>query len=69
MSVGNCTQKIVKWLYDVNLKHCRQFEFSGCNGNRNRFETRHQCTEICEIPKRRGKYNTKKISIYKAKYV
>ena len=51
---GNCSQKVMKWFYDVNTKYCRQFEFTGCNGNENRFETRQQCIEICESHKRRG---------------
>ena len=54
MAPGNCSQKENKWFYDQKTKYCRQFEFSGCYGNDNRFETRHQCTEICEVPKRRG---------------
>jgi hypothetical protein len=30
ISVGNCSEKIMKWFYDSNLKYCRQFEFTGC---------------------------------------
>jgi hypothetical protein len=56
MVKGNCSQKVTKWFFDNKVKYCRQFEFSGCNGNENRFETRHQCTEICEFPKRRGSF-------------
>ena len=51
---GNCTQSEAKWFYDSAAKYCRQFEFTGCNGNANKFETRYQCAEICETPKRRG---------------
>ena len=54
MGVGNCSQKLLKWFYDTEVRYCRQFEFTGCNGNENRFESRHQCTEICETPKRKG---------------
>ena len=54
IAVGNCTQKTLKWVYDSSLRYCREFEFTGCNGNENRFETRHQCIDICEIHKRRG---------------
>lgn len=56
MEKGNCTQNAKKWFYDHKAKHCRQFDFTGCNGNENRFETRHQCTEICESPRRRGAF-------------
>lgn len=54
METGNCSQKITKWFYDKKAMYCRLFEFTGCNGNDNKFETREQCTEICEHPKRRG---------------
>ena len=55
MLQGNCSQHVTKWFYDRTLKYCRPFEFSGCKGNENRFETRHQCIEICETRKRAGK--------------
>lgn len=51
---GNCSQIISKWYYDANLKYCLQFNFTGCNGNENRFENRLQCAEICEIPRKKG---------------
>ncbi len=53
MEVGNCSQRISKWFYDKEAKYCREFTFSGCNGNSNKFETREQCTNVCEEPKRR----------------
>ncbi len=51
---GNCSQRVNKWFYDKQERYCREFEFTGCNGNENKFETREQCIEICESPKRRG---------------
>ena len=36
MKPGNCSQKISKWFYDKKLRYCRQFDFTGCNGNQNR---------------------------------
>ena len=56
MKQGNCSQKVTKWFYDKKARYCKQFDFTGCNGNENRFETRQQCTEICENPKRRGDF-------------
>lgn len=60
MAKGNCSLKQTKWYYDPKSKFCKQFEFTGCNGNENRFETREQCTEICEINKRREICNSNK---------
>lgn len=51
---GNCSQTISKWYYDVKLKYCLKFNFTGCHGNENKFENRQQCAEICEIPKKKG---------------
>lgn len=56
MEVGNCSQRINKWFYDRQAKYCREFEFTGCYGNDNKFESRAQCVQICEQPKRRGIY-------------
>lgn len=53
MESGNCSQRVNKWYYDQHSKYCREFQFTGCNGNGNKFETRKQCTQICEQPKRR----------------
>jgi papilin len=62
MAPGNCSQKQnYKWFYDKNLRYCRQFHFSGCNGNENKFETRQQCVQICEKPKRKEICNSNKV--------
>lgn len=61
MKAGNCSQQVTKWFYDKKSKYCRQFDFTGCNGNENRFETREQCTELCENSKRREICNSNKI--------
>ena len=61
MAQGNCSQNILKWFYDHKTKYCREFVFTGCNGNENRFETRPQCTDLCEVPKRRGNSNNFKL--------
>lgn len=49
----NCTHKSPKWFYDIDYKYCRQSTV--CNENLNSFETRHQCSELCEIPKKKGR--------------
>uniref|UniRef100_A0A4W3GBI5 BPTI/Kunitz inhibitor domain-containing protein n=1 Tax=Callorhinchus milii TaxID=7868 RepID=A0A4W3GBI5_CALMI len=31
----------------LKLKRCQQFWFSGCRGNRNRFDTKQECEDLC----------------------
>jgi len=60
METGNCSQSSTKWFYDKEARFCREFVFTGCRGNANKFETRQQCGEVCEEPKRREICHAKK---------
>ncbi|CAH2283003.1 collagen alpha-6(VI) chain-like [Pelobates cultripes] len=44
---GDCENYKLKWWYDSDLKECVQFWYGGCNGNKNRFETKEQCEILC----------------------
>eukprot|EP00062_Callorhinchus_milii_P005544 gi/632945099/ref/XP_007887867.1/ PREDICTED: collagen alpha-6(VI) chain-like isoform X1 [Callorhinchus milii] len=44
---GNCRNYILKWFFNQELKRCQQFWFSGCRGNRNRFDTKQECEDLC----------------------
>ena len=35
------------WYYDGSVKECRQFEYGGCEGNENRFNTQFECQATC----------------------
>ena len=37
------------WAYDVREGQCKEFVYSGCDGNYNRFETELSCQEACYV--------------------
>ncbi|CAF1004858.1 unnamed protein product [Adineta ricciae] len=44
---GECLGRIDMWYYDNKSRECRQFEYSGCKGNENKFLKKEQCTATC----------------------
>ena len=44
---GNCAEPETRYYYDPAKKSCQPFEYSGCDGNDNNFETRSRCTDFC----------------------
>ncbi|KAE9421576.1 hypothetical protein Angca_004728, partial [Angiostrongylus cantonensis] len=47
---GNDNHTVQRWTYSAELR-CVQFTYSGCGGGVNRFATRHDCEEICNVKK------------------
>ncbi|XP_034936854.1 papilin isoform X2 [Chelonus insularis] len=61
---GNCTEKYPKWYFDPSENRCMPFYYTGCNGNKNNFDTREACEldcppkieqDICLLPAVLGK--------------
>ena len=48
MAVGECRASIKRFYYDITEKACKIFQFSGCKGNRNNFESLQECSNQCE---------------------
>lgn len=46
---GTCSESIQKYTYSVNMGKCLLFEYSGCEGNLNNFETIEECETVCDI--------------------
>ncbi|XP_067912150.1 collagen alpha-6(VI) chain-like isoform X2 [Heterodontus francisci] len=46
---GNCHNYTIKWFYS-NKEGCRRFWYSGCGGNKNRFDTQQECKTLCLKP-------------------
>ncbi|KAL1418936.1 hypothetical protein MTO96_005477 [Rhipicephalus appendiculatus] len=44
---GRCLSEDRKWYYDYVEGRCKEFVYTGCQGNRNRFNTRDQCERMC----------------------
>ncbi|KAJ8962656.1 hypothetical protein NQ318_001050 [Aromia moschata] len=47
---GACSNYTVKWRYDMVQGTCREFWYSGCGGNGNRFKSKDVCEKICLNP-------------------
>lgn len=44
---GSCRDSFTKWYYNPLQKDCFRFNYGGCQGNENRFESKEQCTTVC----------------------
>ncbi|XP_073996015.1 proteoglycan-like sulfated glycoprotein papilin isoform X1 [Rhodnius prolixus] len=61
---GGCSESLVRWFYDRSDGVCKQFQYSGCQGNGNQFRTEAECVyscsdvqDICRLPKAEGNCN------------
>lgn len=45
--VGPCRALIPMWYYDTDSETCEPFNYGGCKGTRNRFDTEKLCKETC----------------------
>lgn len=45
--VGPCSGSVSQYYYDRKTDTCEEFEYSGCAGNRNRFQDRDSCESKC----------------------
>ncbi|KAK6758091.1 hypothetical protein RB195_015732 [Necator americanus] len=46
-SSGPCRDAISMWYFDSSDETCKQFTYSGCRGNENRFSTKERCERKC----------------------
>ncbi|XP_069364834.1 thrombin inhibitor hemalin-like [Maniola hyperantus] len=44
---GHCDSYHPSWFYDVTIRRCRGFSYSGCGGNMNRFQSQQDCSKAC----------------------
>ena len=47
MVVGRCRGAIPRYYYNSEEKACMPFNYGGCDGNENRFETQEDCEAAC----------------------
>ena len=46
---GTCSQSLQRYTFNINMAKCLPFEYSGCEGNLNNFETINECEQVCDI--------------------
>ncbi|ELU04243.1 hypothetical protein CAPTEDRAFT_219882 [Capitella teleta] len=46
---GLCQASFIRWYFDKNHGRCLQFQYGGCQGNQNNFETEIECEARCEV--------------------
>lgn len=44
---GSCSGSEIRWFYDRRDGICKQFRYSGCGGNGNKFTSRQDCEFSC----------------------
>ncbi|KAM3595285.1 uncharacterized protein V6R79_021080 [Siganus canaliculatus] len=46
-STGTCRDSFTKWYYEPFQKDCKRFNYGGCGGNENRFDSQAACLKFC----------------------
>ncbi|AWP16669.1 putative kunitz-type protease inhibitor 1 [Scophthalmus maximus] len=44
---GTCREGLTKWYYNPLQLECFRFNYGGCQGTENRFDTKEACTKVC----------------------
>lgn len=47
MEEGSCGRYTLRWYFNIHVRACRPFIYSGCEGNDNRFLYLEECEEVC----------------------
>uniref|UniRef100_A0A6P4E468 Kunitz/BPTI-like toxin n=1 Tax=Drosophila rhopaloa TaxID=1041015 RepID=A0A6P4E468_DRORH len=47
---GRCFALFSRYAYNVDTQSCEEFVYGGCAGNKNNFESKEQCEQVCLDP-------------------
>uniref|UniRef100_A0AC34GWY3 BPTI/Kunitz inhibitor domain-containing protein n=1 Tax=Panagrolaimus sp. ES5 TaxID=591445 RepID=A0AC34GWY3_9BILA len=47
LRIGNCDRSVRRYWYSATTRECQSFEYTGCQGNDNNFETLIDCQTFC----------------------
>ncbi|ALC38854.1 CG16704 [Drosophila busckii] len=47
--MGSCRSQQPKWTYRRDTNECVNFNYGGCEGNQNRFDTKVLCEKTCKV--------------------
>ena len=47
--MGPCRGNFLRWHYDMTKGMCVRFQYGGCRGNQNNFESYDECYNMCDI--------------------
>ncbi len=53
-SVGRCRASTPKYYYNAENQACEQFNYGGCLGNANKFDTTEECEQQCVLTQTAG---------------
>ncbi|XP_058255372.1 kunitz-type protease inhibitor 1a [Hemibagrus wyckioides] len=54
---GPCRDSNTMWYYNPYERKCRRFNYGGCDGNKNKFDTEEKCMTLCSKITERDAYN------------
>ncbi|XP_064166593.1 tissue factor pathway inhibitor a [Anguilla rostrata] len=49
MNEGTCKALKERFYFDVDTRRCQRFQYGGCNGNANNFESLEECEKMCIV--------------------
>ncbi|CAI4231917.1 unnamed protein product [Auanema sp. JU1783] len=48
LRIGDCKQSVRQFWYNAETRTCEAFQYTGCQGNNNRFNTLNECQSFCK---------------------
>ena len=63
---GHCHKRRRVWYYDKRTGYCERFIYTGCGGNKNRFNNMKTCVKTCNAKENRNAENAEIEGLYDA---